>query len=493
MKRVFLISPEPLYTAVVPELTTRDVVPVLVCASEREEAFADYRRLLPQADVISSFVVLSAELPEIPPRELKSAPIELIEALAPWEGTALQMIDRCNYDGLSVRDLRSFYLRYISLWLALLDRHHPDCVVFHGTPHMGHDYVLYLLCRRYGISTLIVDRTYLDERLYFHRVLEESPAPSAAEIAALRSDAAAKPSTTKHYDKLNRDLNDVSDIERSLSWPVLLRRALSPRLLFSRETFATSVNGLTQRRWTAAELHRRELLDHRRAKKALGYYRRIAAPPVADEPFAFYPLHFEPERTTVPEGGRFSDQADVVLRVVEALPPGWKLYVKEHPRQFRRGVLWNKARTMPFYERLAADPRVRLVPLEVASSELIARCRSVVTITGTAGWEAVQAGRPALAFGHPWYYHCPGVRGVRRGDDCREFFSALADGVLRVDPAETRAFAEALIRHHTFVGCFSDKILKLSRLTPEENGRLLAEALADSIGTDELQPVRSET
>jgi len=40
-----------------------------------------------------------------------------------------------------------------------------------------------------------------------------------------------------------------------------------------------------------------------------------------------------------------------------------------------------------------------------------------MTITGTAGWEAIRMGKPALIFGHAWYKKFPGVFEWRNGFD----------------------------------------------------------------------------
>ena len=62
-----------------------------------------------------------------------------------------------------------------------------------------------------------------------------------------------------------------------------------------------------------------------------------------------------------------------------------------------------------FFKRLFAIPAVRYLPIEVPTLELIAKSRAVATVTGTAGWEALQMGKPVLCFGFAWYRAFPGV------------------------------------------------------------------------------------
>ena len=120
-------------------------------------------------------------------------------------------------------------------------------------------------------------------------------------------------------------------------------------------------------------------------------------------PFVFFALHYQPERTTMPDGGRFVDQELALRMISDCLPKGWTLLVKEHPSQFLWQTEGELGRDNAFYDRLASLSGVRLVPLEVESQALVERAAAVVTVTGTVGWEAALHGVPAITLAHPWY------------------------------------------------------------------------------------------
>jgi hypothetical protein len=482
MKRIFLIGPLPFYDDVVRALAAHQIEPVMAVVSEEDRQLELFRALLPKAEVISSFTILGGTAGGMDGDHLPAPCLEVLRDLAPIEATALQMIDRCNQDSLPVLELRRFYLKYISLWTELLNRYHPDALIFHGTPHMGHDYVLYWLARRRGIATLIVERTYLNERLYIRRDLQECPIAPCADEDAVAAEEKIDDARLKgtFYNSLNRELNDLVGLKRKLSWSNLILRlvhgALTTRWIW--EPSFSSTHGLMQRRPSNFRIQWDEMWDFRNAKRAFDLYCRLAANVDWDRPYVYYPLHFEPERTTVPDGGLFTIQTDAIRRLADALPTGWQVLVKEHPRQFRRGNLWPRVRSLEYYHRLAADPRVRLVPLETSTEELIARSRVVATISGTSGWEALQIGKPAIVFGYPWYRHAPGVFTVDDDGDCGRIMDAVAAGNAVVRSEAVRAFAAALAERRTFHGCFATRILKMSTMTSEENGRNYAAAIA---------------
>lgn len=124
--------------------------------------------------------------------------------------------------------------------------------------------------------------------------------------------------------------------------------------------------------------HRMAQVAHRvRGAYADRHY--LADPPV-ERPFVFYPLHYEPEATTLVHGSYFEDQMTVVKNLARSLPAGWELVVKEH--FYMRGQ-----RRLGFYRELRSIPNLRLVPFSVPTNGLILGAELVSVISSTAGLE----------------------------------------------------------------------------------------------------------
>jgi hypothetical protein len=124
-------------------------------------------------------------------------------------------------------------------------------------------------------------------------------------------------------------------------------------------------------------------------------------------PFAYYPLHVDPEASTIVSAPMHTNQLAVVEALVKSLPLGMTLLVKEHIPMLGQ-------RPAGFYARLKMMPGVVLVSPFENSLSLTKRAAFTCVINGTAGWEAIQLGKPALVIGQPHYValkegfvHCP--------------------------------------------------------------------------------------
>lgn len=119
--------------------------------------------------------------------------------------------------------------------------------------------------------------------------------------------------------------------------------------------------------------------------------------------FIYFPLHLEPEENVHAIGGDYRNQLDAVVALHDQLHEGWKILLKENPKQSFQH------RGEPFDARIAGLANVHFVETSVPSKRLMERARLVATITGTAGYEALLMGHACLYFGEAWFAGLPGA------------------------------------------------------------------------------------
>ena len=119
--------------------------------------------------------------------------------------------------------------------------------------------------------------------------------------------------------------------------------------------------------------------------------------------FVYFPLQLQPELTTSALGKEYSDQLLAIEKLSNLLTDDYSIFVKENPKQ------GGQMRGPQFFRRLHRISKARWLPSYSNTHELIDKCQFVATVTGTAGWEAIQKGKNVLVFGRPWYRNLTGA------------------------------------------------------------------------------------
>jgi capsular polysaccharide biosynthesis protein len=118
--------------------------------------------------------------------------------------------------------------------------------------------------------------------------------------------------------------------------------------------------------------------------------------PVPGERFVFFPLHFQPELTTLILAPYAVNQIAVIENLAKTLPIDHVLYVKEHKASLGR-------RPHGYYQAIQRLPNVRLLSPYLDSHDLIKASSAVCVISSTVGWEALLYEKPVITMGDVCY------------------------------------------------------------------------------------------
>jgi hypothetical protein len=154
-----------------------------------------------------------------------------------------------------------------------------------------------------------------------------------------------------------------------------------------------------------------------RVKKFRPQYNAILSKSLPTQ-YVLVALHYQPEETSCPTGGSYSDQISMIRLLDQTLPTNISILVKEHKSKFYTHQESSSGRDNSFYQRLASiSDRVYFVSVDHSPFELIDRAIATVTISGIIGWESAIRGTPTLVFGRAWYEHMPRVHKVKTKAD----------------------------------------------------------------------------
>lgn len=385
-----------------------------------------------------------------------------------WEmDQALKMMDRLDSgDAFSYNERKNYFTRILSHSLNLISGLKPELIVFTETPHHATQYILYAACKRRGVHTLMFKPVaVLATRQMIYQSITEDPmvtmgpvtldSASDADLAAYRAYVAklrgeqsqAAPQFVKEHKRTSSHSAAMfGTVRKLLTGKIgdLFDRRVSPNIL------KLKGNTIEESSPSRLQLYMLKLKGSRYKRNLRASYRALVSPVPTGKKFVFVPLHYQPERTSSPDGGTFVMQYLMVALLRKVLPGDTAIVVKEHSLQFHPKFDGHLGRLAEDYTHLARLANVYLVDADIPSFELIDKSFAVATIAGTVGLESVARGRPVLVFGPGcWYRSLRGAFYTPTEEALREAIAAIDQGFVFQD----EDLARFLFRVHqsTFV------------------------------------------
>jgi hypothetical protein len=179
----------------------------------------------------------------------------------------------------------------------------------------------------------------------------------------------------------------------------------------------------------------------------------------------FYPMQYQPEQTTLVGGLFFANQVSTIENIAKALPFGFTLIIKEHPRGRGARPAWQ-------YRHLGRFPNIRFC--DASAKEIMSRCKAVITITSTAGLEAMALDRPIVLLGSCYYDFADVVYKPKSWYELADMLRRiLIDGEY-----------ETNIRRNDLIDCFflSYLLARIPSLLTKEAAPAVAEAVCAELG-----------
>ena len=309
-----------------------------------------------------------------------------------------------EYDSRTFDDYLNIFNMMTNYTYHRLIQEDISLVIFNRAPHLGGDFILYLLAEKMKIRTLIMESSIFPNRFFYTF--------DNADFGSFKTCHQLYPyrlqTIENKFEKvllyMRRGIENKKTFQEKLHSKFNKEYRLLKEL-FSKENFSQAFHRYILKRNYEENIRKTEKKD-----------------PDLNINYVYFPLHLQPEKTTSAWGGKFSDQLLALEKLSDFIPPGWTIYVKENPKQN------HVMRGRYFFERLARIPKVKLVKKELDTYELLRRSQFVATITGTVGWEAISGGKNVLIFGWgAWYRSLPGVFYYSSGLEIKDLLNYKID------------------------------------------------------------------
>ncbi len=360
-----------------------------------------------------------------------------LQSIAQYELTALKMMDRLDPDGQSFAfETRLYFFRdLLGYWFNVVKDRDIELVISPSIPHRVFDYALYVVCQMLNIKFVMFQLTPFGSNSILIDDINTMP--------PLTDSSATAASLSKQIqDKINRVNQDygnaipdymvrhaTNDTTNYAMLPLKITKKMvtSPRRLLSKPNTYWVQNGLMPKDSDYSWRNFQKTVQKRaRIVKALkNDYHKITTDTIPND-FILVALHYQPEETSCPTGGSYSDQILMIQLLNQYLPNNVTILIKEHKSQFYTHQESASGRSPVFYDRISkVSDRIQFVSESADPFELIDRAQAVVTISGTIGWESAVRGTPVLIFGRAWYEQMPRVLKVKSADELVSALSAI--------------------------------------------------------------------
>lgn len=349
----------------------------------------------------------------------------------------LKMMDRLDDTGSMSRLDREVWYHNVVIWtLKHFQKFRPDFLLMSEAPHNHAQYAIYEICKFFEVPILkfssllpvpilfpyhltdngYVKLNYAHPSQTLNHLYENLSIYVSDRATELNGKDIVDP---KHLRQLKEKSSSksffISEFKREFKNN--FRFLKYPKTWFVRKYKSENPLGLWYFLVQLIVLKRRSNLFYQMQKE-------IAKKPDLDSlEYVYYPLHYEPERTTNPDGGIFQDQLVVLLLLRRFLPESVKIIVKEHPSQFLKARTGYRGRSPLFYRQIKNIKGLTLVDYKFSSSDLIRDSIAVATISGTVGFEAACMGKKCILFGEAWFNGMPNIFRFQGLDNFEDFYN----------------------------------------------------------------------
>lgn len=358
--------------------------------------------------------------------EKYNAPLsaKIINDMREFERDFNILTDRFSYFPKSYKYRKQLFRHSLRFWFGFFAANKIEKVFASCSPHNMSDFVAFNVARYLGIPTYQVCHTMINDCVLLRKHYSDvEKMPEKYNKITSEKEITAKIPEYLHAAALQKSniLEFVtSRNDASIGAKNLNKTEMEPKIDFSRlrkrwhRVFFRSprFKGVLALNGVYPPIVRRSLRvkDRHQQKKQKEISEIVSVRPNLTEKYIYFAMHMQPERTSTPEAGLFEDHLLAIEILARSLPKGWKLYVKENPRQFDRRInslKWKHFRDQSDYEDILKLPNTSIITQDVATKELIDNAQIVATLSGSVGWEAIQAGKPCFVFASAWYVSCP--------------------------------------------------------------------------------------
>ena len=303
--------------------------------------------------------------------------------------------------------------KILEYWYDFVISNNLDYLILGNVPHTPHDFALYTIFNWLSKKIIIVYPIFNFERDGITYVFTKDVSMDSL----FRSPQQEYNSSTLRND-INNFLLRLTNTELDLKYPIYSDYKNESRIIYLFQSIARLFKYRKLSVLWFKLLYIIRFIRSLISKSIFKFHIKKLSEKTSlnDKDYFFFPLHYQPEATTIPTGGIFRDQLIIIRLVSQYLPKNHYLVVKEHPAFFPRITSVTRLsepmtdyRSREFYNEISRINNVILTDTFSESIDLMVKSKGVVTVSGSICLEALKFSVPVIIFGDHYYKHLPNV------------------------------------------------------------------------------------
>jgi hypothetical protein len=287
------------------------------------------------------------------------------------------------------------------LYEAILEEVNPDFLITTETA-LHHQHLFYEICKKRGVKILMLNQSKLGYKCIISQELHKID---------FMPDLSSVKSKKRTFDKLLSELKSFDSSKQLKSFADNFANSKSSKLKAGFEYVFNSNNSNIETHFSyygrsKSKVLLNYFLNSRKSKTRKAFIDKNTELEIHnDEKFILFTLNQEPERSTLIATPYYTNQLEIIRHIAKSLPPGYKLYVKEHFSQILRE--WRK---ISYYKEILEIPNVRLYHPSANIEKLIQKCSLVISIGGTTPFQAAFYQKPSIIMADLGYTVLPSIQ-----------------------------------------------------------------------------------
>lgn len=347
-----------------------------------------------------------------------------------------------NYD-----ERTRHYHKLLRYWITVFEKYDISMVIFPESPFHSYSYLIYAICSEKNIDRVIIRKTKIPNICYIRSDLDQGPHFLSDNHTNIDEYTLSEATEEYYLNQLESGDRHTTNTDRGfldLLYNMSNIRDYLKKMFKKSGSYYKKPHKLMENNevtWIEYIFHKYRMSIRKNRLK--NHYKKVSEKPNFDEEYVYVPLHYQPERTTVPEGDVYSTQNLFITLLRDVLPDEYYIYVKEHPVQFNTFKQGEHCRSRYHYDDLLSLKNIRLIDMDVDINTLIDNSLAIATLTGTTAWEGAFRDTPSLMFGTAWYAGCPGIYDVKTEAETADAIEKIINGT-KVEKSKIKEYMKIM-------------------------------------------------